>query len=172
MKQQQQFLKLFLDHERSLKAYVGALVRDRHQRDEIFQEVALALCGSFDRYDPSKPFSAWARGVARHKILKCWDVQKKEQSLFSPESLDALDLAFGEAEAPSGPMDDALRHCVGKLPDHSKHLLALRYDESLKLEDIAQKMDRTLSAAHKALSRIRAGLKDCMRKRLAGGGVL
>ena len=172
MEQQQQFLKLFLNHEGPLKAYIGALVRDRQPRDEIFQEVALALCGSFERYNKEQSFSAWARGIARHKILKWWETQKREVALFSTESLDALDLAFeNEEQSRVGSMDDALRYCVQKLPPRSQQILALRYDESLKLDEIAQKMDRTHSATHKALSRIRSGLKVCMQRRLANRSV-
>ncbi len=171
MEQQQQFLQLFLDHERSLKAYIGALVREPQLRDEIFQEVALALCSAFKRYQPDSPFSSWARGVARNKILKLWEKRKKESMVFSTDALDAIDRAFETTEAKAGGMNEALRHCVGKLPQHSQDLLALRYEESLKLNEIAEKMDRTLSAAHKALSRIRSSLKDCMRRRLAQGGL-
>src|SRR5947209_8679153 len=38
-----EFLTLFLRHQTDLRAFIGSLLRDRHARDDVFQEVALAL---------------------------------------------------------------------------------------------------------------------------------
>lgn len=58
------FLMLLLRNEAELRAFTGSLVRDRETREDIFQEVALALWQQADRYDPQRPFGAWARGIA------------------------------------------------------------------------------------------------------------
>ena len=45
----------------------------------------------------------------------------------------------------------------------------MRYEESLKLKDIAERVAGTLDAVHKALSRIRDGLRGCMDRELGLG---
>ena len=167
MDNNQKFLKYFLQHQNALKAYIGSMVRDPHAREDIFQEVALAMCDAFERYDESRPFKAWARGIATNKILKLWEQSKREIVAFSPEAVEAVASAYEETDDQVSDAQEALRHCMENLPERSRQLLGLRYGGALKLKDIAVRMGRTLSAAHKALARIRAGLQQCIQRRLA-----
>ena len=169
MADQQLFLKYFLEHQRWLKAFVFALVRDRTQAEDLFQEIALTLCRKFDDYDPQRPFPSWARGVARNKILQHYERNKREKLLFSDEAFDAIDHAYDQTQNEAGPAQEALRHCLQRLPDKSKLLLKRRYQEAMTPNEIAAAANRTLSAVHKALTRVRTALQDCIRKRLAGG---
>ena len=90
--------------------------------------------------------------------------------MFSPDAMDAIDRAWAEMEPEMSRRELALRDCMANLPEKSQTLLALRYSESLKLEEIAEKIGRTLSAAHKALSRLRVRLEDCITKKLVQSG--
>ena len=60
-----EFLRRFVECEGQLRAFIGALVRDRHGREDLVQEVALTLWQEFERYDAARPFAAWARGVCQ-----------------------------------------------------------------------------------------------------------
>jgi len=55
---------------------------------------------------------------------------------------------------------------ISKLPPRSQSLLALRYERSLKLGEIAREVGSTLDAVHKLLSRIRENLQECLQRRL------
>ena len=57
-----------------------------------------------------------------------------------------------------------LRDCVSKLPPRSQSLLALRYERSLKLGEIAREVGSTLDAVHKLLTRIRENLQECLQR--------
>jgi len=162
----QRFLKYFLQHQNALKAFIGSMVRDPHAREDVFQDVALAMCEAFDRYDETRSFKAWARGIATNKILKMWEQSKREIIAFSPETVEAIACAYEETDDQVSDAQEALRHCMERLPDRSRQLLGLRYGGSLKLKDIADRMGRTLSAAHKALARIRTSLQQCIERRL------
>ena len=48
--------------------------------------------------------------------------------------------------------------------------VALRYEQALSLGQIAQQIGSTLDAVHKALSRLRARLQECVEQRLAAAG--
>jgi RNA polymerase sigma-70 factor (ECF subfamily) len=166
MDNQERFLKLLLRHEEEVKAFIGALVRDRHLRDEVFQETALTLWQKFDQYDPNLSFGAWARGIAARKVLQQRNRAGRAGVPFSTEAVEAVLAAYDRTEARDSPSIDALEECVGKLPERSRHLLALRYRESLKLADIARAVRSTEDAVHKALARIRAWLEECVKRRL------
>ena len=88
------FLKLFLEHQDDLRAFIGAVVRDSAQRDDVFQEVAMELWRGFDRYDPQRSFGAWARGVAKHRVMKHYRSEGKVPMPLSPAAVEAALNAF------------------------------------------------------------------------------
>src|SRR5262245_54086453 len=89
----------FVLHERDLKAFIGSLVRDPGARDDVFQEVALAIWEQASAYDPARPFGAWARGIAVHKILQRRRQDARFPARFSPDTLQAVLDAYERREA-------------------------------------------------------------------------
>lgn len=157
-----EFLKLFLAQQGDLKAFLASLVRDRSAVEDLFQETSLVLWKKFGEYDPARPFGAWARGVAANKILQ--ERARKVPLAFSPAAVRSILEAFERSE-PAGEDPEALRDCVRRLPERSRRLLALRYEQALKLGDIARRVGSTLDAVHKTLSRIREALEACLRRK-------
>jgi len=165
-----QFLELFLAHESDLRAYVATAVRVPASRDDVMQEVALALWKSFDRYDSRQSFGAWARGVATHKVFDHHRRESRRIVLLSPEALEAVRRAFDEAEAgveQARQEEDALGHCLRSLPPRAAELVGLRYTERVGIADLADRLGTTPAAIYQQLSRLRVVLGDCIRRRLA-----
>ena len=91
-----EFLPLFLAHQVGIRAFIGSLVRDRHTRDDVFQEVALTLWHELARYDRGRSFGAWARGIAANKVMQRWRQDARTPAPMPPEaklSLPGLALA-------------------------------------------------------------------------------
>jgi len=166
MDRKDEFMRVFVKHQMELKAFISSVVRDWQLRDDIFQEVAVVLWQKFDTYDPARPFGAWARGIARNKIMQTWEKLKKLPVLLEPEAIDAVMAAYSETEPNSSAMEEALKLCVKGLPDKSKKLIALRYEVPMKLKQIAKRFNTTLDAVNKTLSRIRAGLQKCIESKI------
>jgi len=164
--EQEDFLRLFLQHQPDLRAFIGSAIRDRHAADDVLQETALALWQGFEKYDRTRPFGAWARGVATNKVLQRWAKNKRSPMQMSPEALEAVRAAYDEAVAPSLPALDALQLCVQGLSERKQKLLTLRYGEGMGLPSIADKIAASLDAVHKALCRIRSALHECVERRL------
>jgi RNA polymerase sigma-70 factor (ECF subfamily) len=172
MDRHEEFLRLFLKHQADVRAFIGSLVRDRHAREDVFQEVALVLWQEFARYDPNRSFGAWARGIAAKKLLQRWERVGRAPVSLAPEAIQAVLEAYDRTEDTASARAEALQECLERLPEKSRRLLALRYEQSLKLSQIAQHLNATLDAVHKALSRLRTRLQRCVERRLAaeGGG--
>jgi len=168
MKTNEEFLKRFLRHQDDLRAFLGSVVRDRAAAEDLFQEVSLVLWQSFGNYDPSRPFGAWARGVAFKKVLQTREKSRRLPLAFSPQAILAILDAYDRTEK-LAPDPSDLRECIAKLPPRSQSLLALRYERSLKLGQIARQVGSTLDAIHKLLSRIRENLQECLQRRLQSG---
>jgi RNA polymerase sigma-70 factor (ECF subfamily) len=168
MRSRDEFLKLFLRHQDDIRAFLGSVVRDRGAADDVFQEVSLTLWESFASYDPARTFGAWARGVAFKKVLQGREKSRRIPLAFSPRTIQAVLDAYDRTEA-AAPDTEGLRECISKLPPRSQSLLALRYERSLKLADIAREVGSSLDAVHKLLSRIRLNLQECLERRLQEG---
>jgi RNA polymerase sigma-70 factor, ECF subfamily len=158
------FLLNFLRCEADLKAFIGSLVRNPHLRADVFQEVALALWRQIDAYDPSRPFGAWARGIAAKKVLQMRDKDARFPVAFSPETIEAVLQAYDRTDADY--RADALRECVRLLPEKARRLLEQRYEQNLPCDEIARASGATVEAVYQNLSRIRGRLEECIRRRL------
>jgi RNA polymerase sigma-70 factor (ECF subfamily) len=167
MDQQEEFLQLFLRHQADLRAFIGSLVRDRHARDDLLQQTALTLWQQLARYDRARSFGAWARGIAAKKVMHYFDKVRRVPAPFSPEVIRAVADAYERTEDGTSTWSDALEHCLQGLPDKSRQLLTLRYQQDLKLQQIAQAVQATLEGVHKALARLRVRLQKCIERRLA-----
>ncbi len=164
---QAQFLPHFLRHQDDIRAVIASMVRDRTACDDVFQEVAVVLWRKFDQFDASRSFGAWARGIAVRKVLQSFDKTRRTPVPFAPDTLEAILAAF-DAEEPADTLHDAaLTACLGKLPDKSRRLVEMRYEDGLSLDAIAQRIASTLDAVNKALSRIRSALRDCIERQVA-----
>ena len=162
-----EFLRHFLAHQSDLKAYIGSVIRDRGLRDDVFQETALSLWESFERYDSSRPFGAWARGLATKKILQQHRKTGRVPLATDPQVLEAVLEAFDQTEHEICDRQAALQACLAKLPGKSRKILSLRYDESVGGAEIAARLSTTRDAVYQSLARIRSRLESCIRKQLS-----
>jgi RNA polymerase sigma-70 factor (ECF subfamily) len=77
-----------------------------------------------------------------------------------------LAAAAERSESRGRPSLEALEHCVERLPDRWRRLLAMRYGHGDPPERIAAEIGTTISAVYQALWRLRARLRECMERYL------
>jgi RNA polymerase sigma-70 factor (ECF subfamily) len=65
----------------------------------------------------------------------------------------------------------ALDHCLDQLAPHARQLIAQRYEQGLRIKDMARQLERKATAVRVQLFRIRQQLKQCVEGQLAEGGV-
>src|SRR3954447_11640897 len=80
----------------TVSAFVASMVREIRDRDDVLQDVAVAVLDSFDSYDPSRPFVAWALGIARNQALLHLRRKGRDRLVFDAEALDRIERAFAE----------------------------------------------------------------------------
>jgi RNA polymerase sigma-70 factor, ECF subfamily len=166
MDQHDEFMRLFLRYQAEIRAFVGSLIRDRHAREDVFQEVALILWRQFGQFDARRSFGAWARGIAANKVMQAYDKNARTPFAFSPDAVKAILDAHDRAEEEPPLQAEDLQRCMEHLPEKSRQLLVMRYEQSLRLEVIARRVKSTLHAVHMALSRIRTRLAECIETRM------
>ena len=168
----ERFLSLFLVAQGDLRAFLGAIVRDPPLEDDLFQEIALTLWKNFDRYDATRSFGAWARGIAAIKIKEDRRLRARNPQAFPPEVIDAVASGFDADEAAGGwhERETALRACLDQLPQNASKLITERYAQDKSIEAIASGFCLSAEAVYQALSRVRKQLRECIHTRLRLSG--
>src|SRR6187399_2487808 len=90
---------LLMRHRTQLFAYLLASVRNAHDAEDLLQDVSLAASTSWAQYQPGTPFLAWAREIARRRILDYGKRQSRRHALLEPDVLEALDAAAVAVES-------------------------------------------------------------------------
>ena len=91
----------------------------------------------------------------------------KRRLLLSNEVVEAI---AGDAASSIADIDEreqALSHCLKKLPQKDSKLIHLRYFEQLSTKDISGKLGSSVYSIYRALSRIHDSLLRCIERRLA-----
>jgi RNA polymerase sigma-70 factor, ECF subfamily len=165
MAKQAEFLEMFLKHEGNLRAFVAAVVKNCEDREDVFQETVLVLWQKHDEYDGSRPFGAWARGIAAKKVLQYRTKSGRIPTAFSPETINVIVDALERRELQEPKWStalDALEKCAQKLPDQSRELLGLRYKEGWGVGKIAEYIGSTPAALTMTFTRLRTRLQTCV----------
>jgi RNA polymerase sigma-70 factor (ECF subfamily) len=127
------------------------------------------------RYDPNKSFEAWLLAVAhnlaidhlRHRHPESLDdplasATPTRQELTARDP-DALESFLAQERA------DELTTILAELPATSREVLTLRFEEEMKLEEIAEVTATPLSTVKSRLRRALESLRHRLEGRLSGG---
>lgn len=149
----------------TVSAFVASVVRDFQDRDDVLQEIAVAVVQSFERYDASRSFVGWALGVAQNQVLLYIRRKGRERHVFDTAAVELISQAFADLPARENRMLDHLEDCIGLLDPNSKELCVLRYEQDLKPAAIAERVGASANTVAKALQRIRERLRACVERK-------
>ena len=158
------FIKLLAENERRLFAYVMTFVPRAADADDILQETKLSLWRSFEQFKSGTNFGAWARQTAFNRILDFRRRRGRESHrlIFSDSCVENLAVEFEHSAEQMDERIERLSDCVAKLPEAHRRILAFRYNESMSVVETAKRVDRSVAATYRVLSRIRLALRDCV----------
>ena len=156
----------------AVSAFVTSVVRDFRDRDDVLQDVAVAVIESFGNYDPQRPFVAWAIGVARNQVGLYLRRRRRDRLVFDEATVECLASAFAEVGTQQDNQLDFLRECLKSLQGRTRQLCELRYQDDLKPAAIAEMIGMSANNVAKALQRVRDQLRECIKRNAVaeGGG--
>ena len=115
-------------------------------------------------------FNSWALAIARNHIHKRYRSDQRDKHLFKSDALEALAGAYERLSDSSEDMRAALDQCVDLLPERSRRIVELRYQQDKRVDSIAAMLGSSANAVSGVLFRVRQSLKKCIEKRMADGG--
>ncbi len=163
------FLRLFLQNERRIYAYILTLLPNRTDADDVLQDASMVMWDKFDEGKPPDDFVAWGCRIAYFKVLDFYKKSQRSRVRFSQAMLERIGETAIE-QAATLQLDerrDALAGCLEKLGARDRELIACRFAEGATTESTAARVGRSADAVYKALARIRQALFDCITRALA-----
>lgn len=150
----------------AVSAFIHALVQDRAERDDVLQDVAIAVLESFDRYDPARPFLPWALTIARHEVFDSLRRRRRRPVPFSPEAVASLAGAVADVSEVERARLTHLPDCLAELEGRAREACELRYRTGLDNAGIAQAIGVRPNTVSKLLQRVREQLRACIERRM------
>ncbi|HEY7825642.1 MAG TPA: sigma-70 family RNA polymerase sigma factor [Candidatus Acidoferrales bacterium] len=157
---------LIARYQNRLYRYLLRMVRQPQEAEDLFQQTWLRVAEKIRSYDPQRNFDAWLFTLARHLAVDFLR-RKRPHSLDEPAGeYDAGEtLASRLASADQAVLETLLARerslhlaaALDELPVVYREVLTLRFEEEMKLEEIALVLAAPLSTVK---SRLRRGLEQ------------
>lgn len=159
------FLAHFLSVEAPLRAYLLAATGRIHEAEDLYQQISAALWRNFAQYDPSRPFRAWAVGMARLEVLKWRQGLARSRAVLAPEAIEALEASAARDTDELGNLAEHLGPCLEALPRLAREVLRMRYAEDVSISEIARRIGKEVGAVEMMLVRLRRRLRQAVARR-------
>lgn len=169
--------ELIARYQNRLYRYLLRLVRQPAEAEDLFQQTWLRLAERIRHYDSNRSFEAWLFTLARNLAIDHLR-RIRPDSLDEPISGDpqgetaAARLASSAPSVTEGIFEQErsgrLAGALETLPVVYREVLTLRFEEEMKLEEIAQVLGAPLSTVKSRLRRSLDQLRDCLEMRYPG----
>ena len=154
-----QFGALYDRHFQQIYRFVYSRVREQTAAEDVTSEVFMKALRAMPRYqDTGRPFAAWLYQIAVNAIADRYRTLRPAQPL---DDFHDLSIAGPALEDVAAHRDEIRRiwKLVESLPHQQRTALVLKFQEDMKIEDIAVAMSKSPGAVklliHRGVSRLR-----------------
>jgi RNA polymerase sigma-70 factor (ECF subfamily) len=147
-----------------LVGYARAIVGNRVAAEDIFQDLLILVMRKHAEIPDRAALSGWSRRALRFLSLKAVEKRARERPAMDAELVDLIDATCAE-QGPSRTEGylEALAQCLDRLPERSRRLLAMRYEEEISGQEMAERLGRPINTVYVTLTRLHRVLEECIR---------
>lgn len=139
--------------------YARTISGDEHTARDLTQEAFLSGWQNWARFDVTRDFGSWIRGIIRNK----WREHCRKNSRLSSWDEEALSrLEETLQKMPPTEFFDQLKDCLDKLPETLLGPVVTHYYQDLSTAEAAKQHQTSEAAIRKRLQRAREALKACL----------
>jgi RNA polymerase sigma-70 factor (ECF subfamily) len=159
------FLLLYNTHRRQIFAYIFTMLPNRADAEDVFQRSCLVMWSKFSQYDSTRPFIAWAFGLARFETLNYLRSSNRRLQ-FDDELINRL-AVLREADAVHADRRiDALHRCVESLKNGERDLVEWVYHKERTIREFAEKSSVAPQTVYNRIAQIKRKLESCIQNRM------
>ena len=154
------FGNLMLEHQSMVFSIALRILGDRFLAEETAQDVFLELHAKLDELESDEHVVHWLRRVTVHRSIdRIRQRERRREDVTDPAELPELAM-----DAPPGDplLSQQIRQVVGSLPVTQRTVIALRYQEDMAVEEIAEAMSMPVATVKSHLRRTLELLREKM----------
>ncbi|MGE0433302.1 MAG: RNA polymerase sigma factor [Planctomycetota bacterium] len=164
------FAQLIDTHQSGVWRYLRAMGCDAAAADDLTQETFLELLQSAFEHRSDGETASFLRKVARNRWLKWRQRRQRANEVPLEAGNDAeLEAAWQQWHSTGTGSDDvlaAMHECVDGLAPRARDALKLQYLESIRGEQIAERLGMAFGSFRVFVQRARQSVKDCILRKL------
>jgi|HubBroStandDraft_4_1064222.scaffolds.fasta_scaffold124488_3 RNA polymerase sigma-70 factor (ECF subfamily) len=150
------FTALVCKHQRSVYSLALRMLSDRHDAEDLAQDVFLQLHRSVATIESDAHLSFWLRKVTINRAI---DRLRREPRHVEATFEDALNL-ISETSDDDPMLQRRLRELIGRLPPAPRAVILLRYQEDLDPTEIARTLSMSINTVKSHLKRSLSILRE------------
>ena len=148
-------------HHLTLLSYARALAGAETTARELVQDSFVAAWQNVGKFDITRDFASWLRGILRNKWREYCRLHAREVSL-DEDALSCLEATLTPFPTGDAAIFDRLAECRAKLPPPMAAAIRVCYDEELSSEAAAAALSINSATLRKRLERARDALRHCL----------
>ncbi len=163
------FADTYRRHHAAVHGYLRARLLNTSDAEDLVQEVFLRAYNGLHKFREGTNMRPWLIGIARNVLREHIRRVRKRKEIAWAE----LCLELESSVEVQGPYDDIMHLlpvCTHNLGDSARQAIEWHYMGGEKLQEIADRLDRTLGAVKVLLVRARQALKRCIQRHLPESG--
>ena len=148
--------------------YIAALVPNRDDAEEVFQDTCLKLLEKWQDFDLDRPMVPWACGIAQNMVRKFFERSRRRGVFLSEMAIAAVSETQHRFASQVNRRLQELPDCLEKLSPRQRALLEQYYQRQGSIKDMAEASHLDPNTLYKQLERIRRSLFECIEEALRG----
>ncbi|MFC1479466.1 RNA polymerase sigma factor [Planctomycetota bacterium] len=163
------FRSIIIEYGPAIRSLLASHIYDSHTIDDLAQETFISAFQDLPRFDLSRDFLKWLRGIARNKISMHLRRMYKNTNAVKQLRAQAMgylsDKIIEKTEKDNSELVNRLKNCIQKLKGQVSRVIQLRYFGQEKVEAIALELNTSMSVVSVQLHRGRKQLESCMQSK-------
>lgn len=161
------FSEVYEKHHAAVHGYLRARLLNGSDAEDLSHEVFLRAYEAMGRYHESGGMRAWLMGIGRNVLREHIRRTRRRKEVGWTE----LCIELEESIEQEGLYEDVLHIlpvCTTRLGDSGRQAIAWHYMSGMKIQEIADRMDKTVGAVKVLMVRARQALKRCIQGHFSG----
>lgn len=165
--EEKQILNSLMSWRTRLVGVSYSVLKDSHLAEDIFQDLLLKALRGDSKFENEKALISWSVVTVRRASIDQLRKKKREVMVLDDEVLDLLEKQVLRSTSVSESQQrDALESCLNNLTKRSQSVLKLRYYYGHNCQEVASRVNMSLDAVYKLLSRVHLKLRNCIELKI------
>ncbi len=165
--------ELVSEHADYLLSFAFSKLRDEDLAKDLVQDTFLAALKNYHEFEQRSSLRTWLTSILNRKIIDHWrkaetkyttNISNLSKNSDSPDLSEYIGVTDENAETviEKAELIQQLNDCIDKLPEKWKAVIALRYLEEKKSEEVCKELSLSASNLWVIVHRAKILLKDCL----------